>query len=337
MKTNTNIIYKRIFICFAFVVVFCVGVNCRGNLPETEESNNIAITVTPKVTEDIRLISGTPAVTVSLVNTEHLENTRTPIPTLSQMGLREKVIELAMNNGNCKLPCIWGISPMMHYSDLLQYLQQFPEKVEQDDFSFTNYLRQGELFLSFNINDYEIAWQFNQNQDEQGDVFPNLTINFIKNQKIVSADSSIYSMYDTFTLEKVFLNYPDPSRIIMFAEQQDINRLDIEPSIYLVLLYEKEGFFIEYEMVNQKVGLDFLGCPHNTKQIAIGTWNPGTITDLDAIFAMQGLPMSALNYEKYFKNIEEVTEYNLDRFIQEFSIAGANTCFKTPVELWRVY
>ncbi len=65
---------------------------------------------TASVTETIAPKTATPTLAPSATSTR-IPATPTDVPTLPVEDARQRLLDLLANNGNCQLPCLWGITP----------------------------------------------------------------------------------------------------------------------------------------------------------------------------------------------------------------------------------
>lgn len=108
MKTY---LYRLVFVCFIFILAGCGGhdatiqVNVTPSRSPVSSSSQLPIlmpTTTPTVN-----VTPSPSATFTQMPTLTL----TPLPTLEPDQAEQAILELMQRNGDCSMPCFWGIIP----------------------------------------------------------------------------------------------------------------------------------------------------------------------------------------------------------------------------------
>jgi hypothetical protein len=225
--------------------------------------------------------------------------TKTPMSTLSPAERAEFIKELLVSNGECKLPCFWGVFPgTTDWNDARNFLRTFGEVREGDHYSVT-------------IRDPD-------------DVRDSL-IEFRVEEGIVTEINAGSSVTGNFTIDKVLNEYGKPERIYLLTFKNSPS--SITPA-FSVLDYQNQGVLVEYEFVSNKINdTEFSIC---TEPTGPNLWlrSPGQmITDQDINHLVLGAePAYSL------RKIDNVTDITIEEFHNEFK--GSPACFITQINIW---
>lgn len=220
----------------------------------------------------------------------------TPLPTLHFNESALKVMNLLANNGGCRLPCFWGITPGKTTSaELYHFLNQFSDEVSavaKDQDHYTFYYA----------------------HPESGDT--TFTVEFFEEETIIKG---IGIKLDTarlsFPLTKLLSNYGKPDRVLI-----GLNHSDYE----MFVLFGEQRIVGQYHLWYEYDG-NYL-CYDPTMVIGIVTWAEDKYW-LDYVNQLFGIFTDKVS-EASLKSLDQVTEYDLDSFYKQFSTNNRRICMK---------
>lgn len=229
----------------------------------------------------------------------HAPETKTPISTLSPAERAEFIKELLVSNGECKLPCFWGVFPgTTDWTDARNFLRTFGEVKEGKYYSVT-------------IRD--------------PDGVRDSLIEFKVEEGIVTEINAGPSVTGNFTIDKVLNEYGKPERIYLLTFKNSPS--SITPA-FLVLDYQNQGVLVEYEFVSNKINdTEFSICTEPTSPNLWLRSSEQMITDQDINHLVLGAePAYSL------RRIDDVTDSTIEEFYNEFK--GSPACLSTQIDIW---
>ena len=266
--------------------------------------------------------------------------TLTPTPTLSAGKAKSLILDLLRDNGACRLPCFWGLPPtasanmvrsfIAHLGNII--LEDFQSRKIGDNSEFIlisqghssvsigieRYLSGGSLEQS--IIDFE-SYQEPESQPEDG--------------RIAYGDPYFRWMLHYYLLPQILSNYGKPDQVLLAPILYDAPWL-VDDDIDLVLLYQDEGFLVEYILLKHEEGEDFSGCPSEIGFILIVTQAPKQDLSLADFVKHKSLGITDLDLDiDYYLPIEEATSLTIDEFYETFKVPN-NPCLKIPRTLWEL-
>jgi len=269
-----------------------------------------------------------------------------PTPTKISYGLLSFVKE----NGGCKLPCIFGLTPgnssRTAVNALLGNLMNSHLSAEQRNNAtidtFANYGWEG-ASLSFVENKANIKVELaSRSRDEEVD---RLDFSAEALQSIDGGAKKIYGdpYYDElltpFTLSNILETYGQPDQIIIRPSPDDEGHPS-PPAQYtfdFVLFYPEQGFVVEYVSVRNEKGKNFIGCPTESYLTQLSTWNPDEGKSINEVIKYKYFTnldsISKENISEY-KQLQNVTPLNVTDFYNMFRVSNSSDCVGTPKESW---
>jgi hypothetical protein len=261
------------------------------------------ITVTPSMT-------GTypPEPTITLTP---LPPTWTPQPTLNSREAQKLLSNLLKDNGGCKLPCFWGITP--------------GETTWQEANNFL------ETFTSFSVRDFPdgIRWI------EPLIPFPREKYGTIRhsyrfhNGVVESIQAYNSDLAPVFYLTNFLITYGPPSEV--WIRTQAIEEQGSQP-FEVALFYPEQGILMDYSGGNlTTVGADLRNCLGSELDSPfIFLWDVSEKMSFDQ--AIKGLLNES--YDDPFLPLEEAAGMDAKTFYESFRTPGNNACIVTPKNLW---
>jgi hypothetical protein len=275
--------------------------------------------------------------------TEPIESTvtavQTDVPTLTVSQTRDYLFSALNDNGQCELPCIWGMIPGKTTPEALrEILGKF------EDIDTTN------LMLNKMIYDDAGGLQFISNA--KGKNALHILLGYFVNEanveqvtlsgepyghSLTSGEWDYISFNKTFeyyTLPRILSKYGKPSKVFIWpyhTDQYDLPKDWYEFSI--ILLYEDQSFLIAYTSNREKKEDKFIGCP--LKSIfTITSWNPEIgLTWRDAVHRLSGYGVTDSNIDELMQ-IDDASKLSVDEFYRRYKTPKITDCLSTPINLW---
>lgn len=289
-------------------------------IPVTKTQITSVLTLAPSLT-----VEGTP--------------TETMLPGYPAPAAYELMSRLLKDNGGCKLPCFWGITPGKSLpQELKNVLSPFT------GIATSNYLdsTSGSLYLVYPKDHVEIKINIYYSAD---DLSKPLKVIKVSTESVVLQNGArirdfnareYIELLNKFSAKNIISEYGIPSDTLIRA---DIIEQDYTPSpandvsketFSITWLYPDQGIFIRYTSLGERSGNEISGC-------------------LDKSFFELWLlsPDNSLSYQEilsaydetwegnwsYSKTIEEAMQISKDEF---YEILGNSKfgCISTPLNIW---
>lgn len=243
----------------------------------------------------------------------------TPLPTLSIAESRRYVLELLQNNGGCKLPCFWGITPgktsLDHSLSLLKNLGW-----EGGWFYDGNVFATGEDLDGQSLDIYLL------NQDDRVD-----KIMF----GLAGDDYASHAGY--YSTPQLFESMGRPSQIWITLFTAPFNQSPYEISYDLWVFYQNEAILAKYGGISVRSGSNYRICP-NLLSYGVSTEPESRGALILTIGHISEPPEDLMKPFGLFDGMLTVEEalglsvedfYN--RVLEKPEVAN---CFMTPREIW---
>lgn len=309
-------------VCYLLLsLVFLIMVGCTTNTgsiqPNEVETPTQTETATiptkaPEATETPR---STPTQIPPTLTQTPTAAPSTPLPTATLTREEEGAIlaELMQTNGDCELPCWWGIMP--GESSLETTRENFAEKglgVESN-------------WVGIN-GGYVVSAQF---EVEDGIIQAiNVGSDYLTG---VNDRSAFLSGWQRYSLMNILSRHGVPSRVLVYHPFQ----FDPGggPAYHLLIFYEEVGIVVEYRgSVEQLNGDHFRACPDltNVGSIELLLYPPGQVENV----VERVLPPDNIDYiagpETVYDLIswQEATGTSLESFYETYSTPEEGACFE---------
>ncbi len=251
--------------------------------------------------------SPTVATTTSPTTSSQPMTTYTPtsVATLSPAEGRARVLELLANNGGCRLPCWWGITPgQTSWESAKSFFLQFdPEIWSRLPFAEVEIPSENGFYGDLN----QIGVRFV------------LRDNLIISMKIGGLEDGPYS------IQEFLAAYGKPEEMWVHTYSQDAG--DDLPFIVL-LFYPTKGFAAMFDADVEKEPM-LRGCLE--RKAGLFLWNPLKRITLKEFGEMFGVYVD--EHEPYL-SLEEATGMDIDTFYRTYKGAQGPVCLETPRDLW---
>ena len=296
-----------------------------------------------------------PASTATLTRTSAPTLTPTPestsaptaIPTLSVNAAHARLLDLLANNGGCRLPCLWGITPgettYQEAQAILVPLGSISDLVagfSPNAGSVFPVYAEGDFMLSTTVGvdtktlfGHQIVNSISFKADESKKMIAS-------NGETVFADffdSKIFSQrVHPYTLSQVLFDYGKPAAVFISTDG-GIEREKNTPGFYILLIYPDQGLLVHYTTYRQLIDGKVRGCPANA-HVELDLYPSG---DADAF----SKSLSKTDWASFadlepidnpfWKSIDKATSMSLDQFYETFR-EPTDKCIETPLKGWYV-
>jgi predicted transcriptional regulator with HTH domain len=316
----------------------CAKIDERTSQPNQEPSpTESAINITPT-----RQATTTPTHMPTSTSTRTPTLTSSPtstvpfIPTLPKGDARLLLLDLLSANGECHLPCLWGI-----YQDKTTFVeaQQILEPLSSIS-DFTDFIpRQGVINPFFYESDTIIRTSVDYFLNEDVDTVNNISFiagAFREVPETTNPDRTYpVSVYNStyfgkklafYMLPNILSEYGRPSSVLLKTNPGP-NEFGEMGLFYLILMYPDRGFLVQYTTVMRMSGTNVLGCTANA-HVRLDLYpseHSGTFYKL--------IEPRWNDINSVYKPLEEVTSMSLDQFYQTFR-QPTDQCLVTASSHW---
>ena len=322
----------------------CVKSNGLPGTPSRETSPTLpAGTVSPTAIS-IRLISSatplstltpTPTLTLAPTYTSTPSTTPTVIPTLPVEAARIRLLDLLANNGNCSLPCLWGITPgESTFQDARIILEPLSSISDFTDFS----PGPGAIDPIYTIGDLMIYTTIRFITYPATEIVSYIIFE-ARALKEMIGESGVEDVFDSrvfgerlslYMLPRILSQYGRPSSVLLSTLAEFPDSRYGQGHFQILLLYPDQGILVHYTTEMSVVGANVIGCPSNA-HIELELYPSGNGESF-----LDNLEPSWQNeIQNNYKPLEEVTSMSTDDFYQLYR-QPTNECLVTPSNLWPV-
>ncbi|MFA9403855.1 MAG: hypothetical protein ACERKY_12430 [Anaerolineales bacterium] len=274
--------------------------------------------------------------------------TKTPEPTLSMNEAEQAIYSMIENNGECRFPCIWGYQSGIDGEVEINLLHS----------SFSpEYFSDNNLIVVDRFGDHGGIAFITTEDDLQINIDMSYYFNGQETLKLIEfkaksfkisgegidlrldylfGNHELNELVNYYILASLLNEYGEPSSILIAPNFHD--RPEVSPPSWLwysvVLIYEDQGFLVEYIMPRRWIGDSLAACVNQVTEITVIGWDPQQEIDLrEALSIKSGLGIHENNIS-YFKTLEEATSLSISEFTEIFSDPDTEACVFTPLEMW---
>jgi len=266
-------------------------------------------------------------------------NTSTAISTLPLQDASERLLDLLSNNGGCRLPCLWGITPgestPQEAQTLWAPLSGISSNILTSRPLFT--FDKGFVYPAYVEGDLMLKTEASYHSNNQ--VVSHIDFYAREQKKFVPSTGGwgLLSIFDSTTFGERVEYY---SLAHLLSEQGVPTSVMIitsgPPQIYeggggfeIILSYPDKGIWVKYT-TQQHIGASgkVRGCPANA-HIEMELFPSG---DAVSFYAVLGKTHAELS-DGWYKPLEEATSMTLDQFYEIFR-QPTDKCIETPANLW---
>ncbi len=256
----------------------------------------------------IRSLTATshPQITATRFPMHELTPTRTPLPTLERVEAERVVQQYLRDNGGCRLPCWWGITPGFTQREeavmILEPIAKFEESSYEEKVYFGYQLLHApegaEVSGSLNFKNDKVSYIY---------VFQNGTEQSFKLHQLLSAYGK-----------------PDEIRLQAYRET-----FDERPPFTMLLIYRSQGIVAEFLTSTMELGQYLKGCFRNGPDLWLYDPKDSELSELEFFYPKT----RAGHFEPPVLSIEQATGLNIEAFYQRYWVSGDH-CVYTPSSLW---
>lgn len=300
-------------------------------------------TITSSPTAPALLVSASPTETMPPTLTPTAASTPTPtftpttVPTLPAEDARKRLLDLLASNGDCRLPCLWGITPgksnnqearniLMPLSSVAE-IADFDPSYPEDEISplyVEGNLRLNTHVVSYYGDDgivsrvsFRVLEEGLYKKDEYG--------NQIKTP--VFDSTSFGKRIEYYSLSHVLSEQGIPDSVMIY-----IPRVEGYPIVAGILeaslLYPEQGIWIKYTMSMSNNGTIIKGCPANA-HIEMQLYPSGNPESFFPLLEKTDWGRTKGGY----KPLEEATSMSVEQFYETFR-NSTDRCIETPTKIW---
>ncbi|RPI27560.1 MAG: hypothetical protein EHM70_17710 [Chloroflexota bacterium] len=328
----TMICRKLISLCLVMIIL---AVGCRTGITDTPVLTQTPTAVTNMplpITENtpVSTIQATPVTPTPQQPT--VTPTPTQIPILPVEAAQNRVVELLADNGDCRLPCLWGITPGLNNNQFAEEIL-VPLSSISDFVAFTPDVGN----ITFDIPIGEMRIHINVDFLITIDVITRLSfqaraLEYFKNEQDFGSRSVFNSdafgeHLHLFMLPQILNEYGVPESVYVFTFPEEPPARYGSETFQITLLYPDQGILVEYTTQLRVEGENVLGCFSNAHVEMELT----PIGDRDLFF--EHIVPSWQGVIDHDKPLEEATSMTLEEFYETFR-QHSDQCLETPSEIW---
>ena len=286
---------------------------------------------TNEVTPSIPLSTSLP------INSSTPTATFTPImiPTLPNDEAGIALLKILSTNGNCKLPCLWGIIPIKStFQEARTILTPFSVLSGS---VFLDTPAHGSISPRYREGDLEIYTSIEFRTNPENTIVNHITFYAEAHKPLADGgyenvfDSSFFSeKVSAYMLSHVLSEQGVPESVLLSTSGGPLTRGGTG-GFEIVLLYPNQGVFVHYTTQMYIIGKNVRGCLQNA-HVKMDLF---PMEDVDNFLFQIETATEWLYISDGFKPLEETTSMPVDEFYNIFSHPTDN-CIETPANLWPI-
>jgi hypothetical protein len=308
----------------------------------------LVMSATPDSLTPVRPIPKVQTMTPSPTQTNYHTLTPSPSPQqsfpaelttmLSREDAQLMLNKLLTNNGDCLLPCLWGIVPGVSKSQDAQYLLEALTGI-------SNYKHfgsgSGSISLETTLDKLKLIISFDYLADKNSGMINSLFFEARVFRETMGEDHGLTHIFDSnefgqllgyYMLSGILTEYgrPDEIYVSTFRQPPPAERGGDTGAFLVILIYPDQGVLVQYQTSMLVNGEYISGCINNA-HITMELFPPGN----GETFVEYLDPTLQSYLVNNFKPLSEVTVLSIDDFYQTFQ-SQTNECLETPSILWPV-
>lgn len=245
-------------------------------------------------------------------------------PTLTPLEAEKEVINLLQSNGECKLPCFWGITPGQTSVELVHSSLHAYLSIALEDFLFSE--KGGGVGIIIPETDFLLSTHLtirNHDNLQQQDIIRWLQIDF----SIYDKDSH-NAIYDSLVINRYFKYYTLSNLLAIYGKPTNVyinfeNDMGLH-EYYLFLDYTDSGWVAMLKMPLSQEGNFFVGCPA-LAFTRLWLWSSEDIETAKEFGFIENINL---------KSIDEATSLSLNEFYNQFKKSSNTQCLISPVDIY---
>lgn len=314
--------FSTLFFCLLFVACSSQsnGGTDSNRVPTLSSSPSLTLKIFPTVTPE-KTSTVAPSIQVT---TTRLAKTKTPtfLPTMLPSLAQDQIVELIKSNGDCELPCWWGIKPgETRYQEINKLLS--PLTIRQP-------------YIAGDVSQHALLEYF----------FPiPETLSFLGRRevdlRIIYEQSKLIYIeviglqWHEYSLSELLSKYGPPDEVIVHTFQWVPGSA---PPFALFLFYSEKGILAYFPSLVEKNEVQVTestirGCLSVSADLSL--WSPKNSWTLDE--AVKHMTVPILEQEdKPRLSIYEATGMSVFEFYETYKNSTVTPCIDTPKNLWPV-
>jgi hypothetical protein len=298
--------YKILFLCcLSGILLSACNVTIREATP----------TLFPSATE-IAILSATPTLTqtsrpthTAIPPTPTSFLVPTPLPKLSQTDSLARVLGLLRSNGNCALPCWWGIVP------------------GETDMPFAmNYLLSFSTYDKINFPPGKITAEFLYKVPKS--VSPIELTRVKLTSQSTTVDQIIVSDLNSwkYQIPNLLQTHGIPTSIWMYTFRSDYGLPENTVPFSIALFYQDKGILAMYgNLQGRNMGAKIRGCIIESPILFLWSYSQELSFANISQWEEDGL---------FYLSLEDASNLSIENFYNEFKDGDNIICIDTPADLW---
>ena len=317
---------KSQLLCISLLLLFAFLVGCESSVAPSAGRTNTRTPILegspPAVRTTIAQVppsspKGTVAATRLRPTPTFVLPTSLPSPTLTIQQERAVVVAMLEDNGDCELPCWWGITPTVTtwqaVRDLLASYGKQTSSFQYADGTTAHSTRDFEV-QGVGHYDYRIGFIFL----EQGGIVEAIQVS----SEVFRGAVAEYFAQDwhRYSLDQMLTRYGEPSQVFL----QLFPSFEPDSANYtVVVLYDQLGIAVRYWGLAAVVGDKVQVCPvlEQVNMITLWLQTPQNTTPL-----MQRVITS--DESSYFQSLEKTTGLTMQAFYDTFRDGDSGACLE---------
>jgi hypothetical protein len=282
----------------------------------------------------------TPTLAPIVTDTPTPTTTPTAIPTLSVEEAGKRLLDLLSNNGGCRLPCLWGITPGKSAPQDAQTLWSPLSGISSRILTLPSYfaIDEGDVYPAYVEGDLMLMTDASYQSNNQ--IISRIIFYARERKKFVPSTGGwgLLDIYDSTTFGKRVEYYSlahllseqgIPNSVLIMTSGFSIYHPQTIGGFEIILSYPEEGIWARYTtQVEFFVSGKVQGCPANA-HIEMDLYPPGNANAFSNSIGKTHPEIS----DGWYKPIQEVTSMSLQQFYETFR-QPTNKCIETPAKLW---
>ena len=307
-------------------------------------------TITSSPTAPVLLISASPTETMPPILTPTATNTLTPtftpttVPTLPAEEARKRLLELLATNGDCRLPCLWGITPGKSYHQEAQTILIPLSSIaipEMTSFEPLNGILGGAITALYVEDKLRLNAGIGYDVFDDGNTVRSIGFRVLEEglyKKDEYGNQIKTPIYDSptfgkrveyYSLSHVLSEQGIPDSVMIYIPRVEGYPLVVGTGIMeAALLYPEQGIWIKYTMSMYNNGNIIKGCPANA-HIEMELYPSGNPESFFSLLEQTDWGRTKGGY----KPLEDTTSMSLEQFYETFR-NQTDQCIETPTNLW---
>ena len=321
---------QNIFLQLTMLFFVMALTSCAQPAEDVQPSFTATPAPQPSVTSPTPVVTDTP---ITLP-------TSTIVPTLPADDADRRLLNLLANNNNCRLPCLWGITPGKSTHDdadmvllPLSAISDFtslntspgdisPIYIDGSDLLYT---RMAFLFPENGIINHIVF----QTRIMKKVITPNGEPGLLEIFEITPLSKNL----EFYMLPNILSQLGIPTSVVVSISATPAN-IDVYGGFDIVLLYPDQGVFVHYTTQRKLFGEVAQGC-FNNSSVELELFPAG-----DRELFSEGLDTTVWANmwpepvdTPRWKTIETATSMSVEEFYEAFQ-KPTNKCLETPMSLW---